>query len=157
MWCSLTSRSSEKEKEIEAPAAECYCCDGGGLVLVMFLFCFQLKPTENTRAHTHAVWRRGEKRLGDCRPLMTPACCIPLRIVSVSLWTWFRNKEEQRKRTHGPISHDEGFFHALSIFSYLFRGPRFVCLGVVLICVHLFTHNLLLFHSTFQPEGRVKR
>lgn len=49
------------------------------------------------------------------------------------------------------------FFHALSIFSYLFRGPRFVCLGVVLICVHLFTHNLLLFRSTFQPEGRVKR
>ena len=95
-----------------------------------------------------------EGRLDDCRSLMTLACCIPLRVVSVSLWFEIkRNKGKERMARYHTM---RAFFHALSIFSDLFLGPRFLCLGVVLICAHLFTHNLLLICSTFQPEGRVK-
>jgi len=74
---------------------------------------------------------------------MTLACCISLRVV---LWTWFeikRNNGKERKvRCHTMSAF---FLHALSIFSSPFQGPRFVCLRVVLIYVHLFKHNLLFF------------
>lgn len=44
------------------------------------------------------------------------------------------------------------FFHALSIFSYFFQGPRFLVLESGSNLLHLFTDNLLCFAANFNRK-----